>query len=218
LPSAAGGGASSKGALTAFLNLYRLDPTELPAKSLRYVGIEAVTPEGRRAIAARAVAGARAAGVEVLPLSRVGRAYDFVLTTLDGKKVRSRDLRGKVVLIDCWSTACVPCMEKMPALKALYQKHHPGGFEIIGVSLDTDAAKLRKVCQARDLTWPQVLVPADGKKRRLWMEATGGAGVPRLLLIDRAGILQADCPPDLGEEINRLMKEKAEKQKKQLKP
>jgi hypothetical protein len=33
----------------------------------------------------------------------VGEKYDFVLTTRDGVKLRSNDLRGKVVLLDCWS-------------------------------------------------------------------------------------------------------------------
>jgi RNA polymerase sigma factor (sigma-70 family) len=191
--------------------LYVFDQRSLPANRLRYLGIEVLTPEGRQAIAARALERAKAAGVEVLPPSRLGEPYDFALTTLDGKKVRARDLRGKVVLIDCWSTTCSPCMEKMPNLRSLYEKRHREGFEILGVSFDLDAAKVKRVCKEQGLTWPQVLVPADEKRRALWRDAADLAIIPRLLLIDREGILRADCGPDqLEEEIARLLDRPAE--------
>ena len=63
-----------------------------------------LTPEGVQLIARQAFARAQKEGVEVLPPPQVGQRYDFVLTTLDGQKIRSVDLNGKVVLLDCWST------------------------------------------------------------------------------------------------------------------
>ena len=212
LPSANGGGSSpgTNGAWVS-LNFYRLGAKTLPIEKVRYIGVEQLTAEGRKAITDRALQRARKAGMEVLPPGRIGEAYDFILTTLDGKRIRSRDLRGKVVLIDCWSTGCLPCMEKMPKLKQLYDKRHKDGFEIIGVSLDQDAATVEKVCAKKGLTWPQVLVPADDKKRELWIEAAGLAGVPRLLIIDRNGILRADCGPNqLEEEITKWLDLSAE--------
>lgn len=48
------------------------------------------------------------------------------------------------------------------------------------------------------------MLPADERKRELWYEAAGLESVPRLLLIDRQGILRADCGPDqLEQEITR---------------
>jgi RNA polymerase sigma factor (sigma-70 family) len=203
-------GSSTRDGVRLYTGDYLLDPKALPADKVHDVGVEILTPQGRQAITARALGRAKAAGIEVLPPARVGGAYPFTLTAMDGKKLRSRDLRGKVVLIDCWSTTCLPCMEKMPKLKALYAKYHAAGFEVIGVNLDEDARKARKTCESRGLSWPQVFVPADEKTRELWYESAGLAGVPRLLLIDRQGILQADCRPDqLEEEVTRQMERPA---------
>jgi RNA polymerase sigma factor (sigma-70 family) len=86
------------------LNRFRLDPKELPQKAVKRLGVEMLTPEGVQLVARQAVARAKEEGVEVLPPARLGEKYDFVLTTLDGRKVRSADLKGKVVLLDCWSS------------------------------------------------------------------------------------------------------------------
>jgi thiol-disulfide isomerase/thioredoxin len=62
-------------------------------------------------------------------------AGDFQLRTLDGHKVRLSDFRGKVVLINFWTTWCTACVSEMPELIAL-QKKHSENLVIIGVSLD----------------------------------------------------------------------------------
>jgi thiol-disulfide isomerase/thioredoxin len=62
-------------------------------------------------------------------------AGDFALRALDGRRVRLADFRGKVVLINFWTTWCPACVSEMPDLIAL-QKRHLDQLAIIGVSLD----------------------------------------------------------------------------------
>ena len=62
-------------------------------------------------------------------------ADDFELHTLDGRRVRLSDYRGKVLLINFWTTWCTACVGEMPELIAL-QKEHTDNFVIIGISLD----------------------------------------------------------------------------------
>jgi thiol-disulfide isomerase/thioredoxin len=62
-------------------------------------------------------------------------AGDFQLPKLDGGKVRLSDFRGKVVLLNFWTTWCTACVSEMPELIAL-QKKHLDKLVIIGVSLD----------------------------------------------------------------------------------
>ena len=69
------------------------------------------------------------------PEPKLARAADFSLRTLDGRQVRLADLRGKVVLINFWTTWCTACVAEMPELIAL-QKQHGDRLAIIGVSLD----------------------------------------------------------------------------------
>ena len=85
------------------MNRFRLDPAKLPVDKVRRLGVEMLTPEGVQLIARQAIARAKKEGVDLLPPPHVGEKYDFVLTTLDGRRVRSADLKGKVVLLDCWS-------------------------------------------------------------------------------------------------------------------
>ncbi len=63
------------------------------------------------------------------------QAADFALSTLDGKKVSLSDFRGKVVVLNFWTTWCSACVGEMPALVAL-QKEHGENLAILGVSLD----------------------------------------------------------------------------------
>ncbi len=62
-------------------------------------------------------------------------AGDFQLRTLEGKNVRLSDFRGKVVLINFWTTWCTACVSEMPELIAL-QKKNADNLVILGVSLD----------------------------------------------------------------------------------
>jgi thiol-disulfide isomerase/thioredoxin len=186
-----------------------LDTKTLPTGKAVYLGIEMLTAEGKKVQARDAIARARAAGVEVLPFPEGGAVYDFSLTTWDGKAIRGKDLRGKVVLIDCWATWCSPCMAKMPLLKDLYGKYGNGELEIVGVCFDQQAGKAKKAIRTEGLAWSQVLVPADEKIRDLWDKATGMEALPRLLLLDRSGVLRADCGPgDLKDQISKLLQEK----------
>lgn len=69
------------------------------------------------------------------PLPAVIAAGDFELPTLEGRPVRLSDYRGKVVLINFWTTWCPACLSEMPELQAL-QHQHQSNLVVLGVSLD----------------------------------------------------------------------------------
>jgi len=180
---------------------FRLDPKELPASKVCYLGVEGLSAQGRRVVAREAAVRAAKAGVELLPWPEVGQPMDFQLTGLDGKKIRSQDLHGKVVLVDCWSTTCAPCLAKMPKLKSLYTKYHEQGLEIVGVCFDLQADTARKTIARFQLTWPQVLAGPDRTAIEFWHTASGVNALPQLFAIDRSGKLRAQCTPRNFEEV-----------------
>lgn len=80
-------------------------------------------------------------------------------TSVDGKKIDLQDYRGKVVLLDFWSIRCAPCIKEMPHIRALHDKYKAEGFEVIGISAESDKDKERvlEVIQKQGANWPQLL-------------------------------------------------------------
>ncbi len=44
--------------------------------------------------------------------------------------------KGKVVVVDVWSTTCPPCMKEFPGLVALHKQHGPDKVACVSLSLD----------------------------------------------------------------------------------
>lgn len=62
-------------------------------------------------------------------------AADFRLPGLDGSSVRLSDFRGKIVLLNFWTTWCPACLTEIPDLIEL-QKNNTNRLVILGISLD----------------------------------------------------------------------------------
>jgi thiol-disulfide isomerase/thioredoxin len=89
-----------------------------------------------------------------------GEFPGFSFDDLDGTNISLDAYRGKVVLVDFWATWCPPCIVELPNVLAAYQKYHDKGFEIIGISLDKDKARLEDFLEENGMDWPQYF---DGK-------------------------------------------------------
>ena len=80
------------------------------------------------------------------------------------------------------------------------------GFEVVGLNHDWTLEEAKRTIAQQELPWPNVLAPTDKDQRELWLIASGTGALPRLLLIDRDGILRADIlPQELDKEIEKLI-------------
>ena len=104
---------------------------------------------------------------------------------LDGTPISLADYRGKVVLLDFWAVWCGPCLGEIPRIKAVYEKYHDKGFEVIGVSFDEDAAVLREFIKEKEVPWRQIL-DAEGFGGA-FAKRYGIRSIPAPFLIDREG-------------------------------
>ncbi len=110
---------------------------------------------------------------------------DFDAKDLEGKPLSIARFKGKVVLVDFWATWCGPCIAELPNVQAAYDKHRPQGFEIIGISLDSDRAKLDKFLTDKKMTWPQYF---DGQGWQTKLAGTYGVNsIPATYLLDGEG-------------------------------
>ena len=64
--------------------------------------------------------------------------------------------KGNYVLVDFWASWCGPCMKEMPAVKGCWQKYRSKGFEVVGISLDNDAAKWRAAVDGGGYDWKHI--------------------------------------------------------------
>ena len=83
-------------------------------------------------------------------------APDFSTTDLDNKPISLQQYRGKVILLDFWAAWSGFCIGEMLRVKKIYDTYKDQGFDIIGVSLDTDETKLRNYLKKNDIPWRQV--------------------------------------------------------------
>ena len=112
--------------------------------------------------------------------------HDFLSTVdLEGRPISLADYRGKVVLLDFWATWCVPCIAEMPNVRAVYEKYHTKGFEVIGISFDLDETALHKFIKENQLPWRQIF--AGERRRSSVAQKYRIKGIPTQFLIDREG-------------------------------
>lgn len=137
---------------------------------------------------------------------QIGKPLDIRFTALDGREVDLAKLRGKVVLVEFWSTSCAPCVAEMPAVKAVYEKLHKRGFEIIAISLDDKESALRRFIRENEVPWPQHF---DGKGwENEFALRYGVFSIPTMWLVDKRGNLRTENARfDLEQSITRLLEE-----------
>lgn len=125
----------------------------------------------------------------VMPLPpdlRVGQpAPQFTATLLSGESVVfPDDFTGSIVMLDCWATWCGPCIREIPNVKQAYADWHDEGFEILGVSFDSEGQeeKVKDFLDEYELSWAQVFEGAGWENSVA--ELYDVSGIPFVLLVD----------------------------------
>ena len=114
-------------------------------------------------------------------------APDFILPTTDGKTVKLSDLKGKVVIVDFWATWCGPCRRGIPDLIELKKKYGSKGFEIVGVSVDTDTKdEVVPFMKAQKINYPIVY-----GNMNVYQQYGGIRAIPTSFVIDKQGKIVA---------------------------
>ncbi len=136
----------------------------------------------------------------------VGKPFHLAFKAVDGREVDFDKMKGKVVLIDFWATWCMPCVGEIPHVKEAYDQLHAKGFEVVGISLDTEQAKLTKFTAERQMPWPQYY---DGKQwENVYAQKFGITAIPAMWLVDKKGVLRdLNAREDVKTKIEKLLAE-----------
>ena len=113
---------------------------------------------------------------------------DFSATDLDGKPISLQQYRGKVVLLDFWAAWHSFCIGDILNVKKIYDTYKDQGFDVIGVSLDTDETKLRNFLKENNIPWRQIY---SGREKQCPLAQQYDVKSPARWLIHRDGTLIA---------------------------
>ncbi|MGZ3158303.1 MAG: peroxiredoxin family protein [Burkholderiaceae bacterium] len=124
-------------------------------------------------------------GCFFLLFSRLG-APNVTFISLDGEKITSQSLRGKVVLVNFWATSCSTCIHEMPKMVATYNQFKNQGLELVAVAMSYDAPNyVIDYTQTRRLPF-KVAYDANGELAKSF----GGVdGTPTTFVIDKNGVI-----------------------------
>jgi thiol-disulfide isomerase/thioredoxin len=107
----------------------------------------------------------------------------FVVRTLDGRTLRSSDLRGRPLILEFWATWSPPSRAGVRGLSALQARHGSRGLIVLGLSVDDDPApRVLEFARRQRLLFPvamasEAMLDDYGPIRSL----------PTMILIDRRG-------------------------------
>lgn len=111
----------------------------------------------------------------------------FKLKDLNGNDIRLGDFKGKVVLLNFWTTWCGLCKAETPWFSEFQQRQKEAGLVVIGVSMDEEGwAAVRPYMQETALNYRVVLGDEQVAARY-----GGVASLPDTFLIDREGRIAA---------------------------
>ena len=122
---------------------------------------------------------------------------------MKGQPFNWAEYRGKVVLVDFWATWCGPCLKELPNMQKAYAAYHEQGFEIVGISMDEDRAKLDEFLTKNPLPW--TTLHEGGGNVNQTAAYYGISALPAPILVDQNGKVVSMMAQ--GEELNRLLKQ-----------
>ncbi len=139
-------------------------------------------------------------------ISNENLAPNFTLLDTDGNNISLSDYKGKVVIINFWTTWCGPCRYEIPDLVQLYEEYNKD-LIVLGISLDYDGPSVVPQFEERigGVNYP--LLYGDNNISNLY---GGVTGVPTTFIIDRnmqvfKKYLGYRSPDVIEQDINELL-------------
>jgi thiol-disulfide isomerase/thioredoxin len=124
----------------------------------------------------------------------------------DGIKQKLADHKGKVLVLDFWATYCPPCIEEIPHLTELHDKHAADGLTVIGLNVGGDEDKPEIPAFVKKLSIKYALgYPEDDLTTFLF---AGRDAIPQTFVFGRDGKLAANFTgydPQIKDELDKAV-------------
>jgi thiol-disulfide isomerase/thioredoxin len=152
----------------------------------------------------------RKANSALLELDGIGKPLSIQYTSMEGEKIDTSAMKGKVVGIFFWASWCGSCKKAKPGFQEVYERYHDQGLEMVTVSLDsqTQLGQLERTIKQTEFAWP---ISFNGKSWTNPLAVQFGVGsLPTILLIDRQGNLAyTDARTNFEQKVKELIEKPA---------
>ena len=131
------------------------------------------------------------------PSLRNERALNPEVTSAQKQGVLSiEDFRGKFLYIDFWDSYCLPCRDSFPKLNKLRNEFGRYGFEVLGISVDSDPKDALRFVREYKVGFPIVSDPSG-----LTATVNGVEALPTGFLISPEGVILRTLNPFQTNEV-----------------
>lgn len=119
-----------------------------------------------------------------------GPISHFSRKNLKGETINTKELKGKIVLIEFSQVHCPYCKRQLPHLKKLYEKYQDKGFELVGVMGGEPRNMIENYVEKEAIAWPIIEDGPDANQD--WIsDFFDVAEVPFFVMMDPDGNLMA---------------------------
>jgi len=110
----------------------------------------------------------------------------FSAKALDGTVIDISQMKGKVLMIDFWSSWCKPCESEAPILSRTFSKYPHEDIAFVGIAIWDKTDDVEEFLDKFDSTYPTVI-----DKTGVIAIRYGVIGIPEKYFIDRNGSIVA---------------------------
>jgi len=114
------------------------------------------------------------------PFNKDPREVKLQNTT--GRFVRLDDFRGKIVLLNFWTTWCPSCITEMPSMEKLHRKLFGKNFALVTVNIKESAAQVKAFFDKNNLSFAALLDTTGEVSIEFGIRA-----IPTSFIIDKSG-------------------------------
>ena len=112
------------------------------------------------------------------------KASNFTLKNANNKTVNLSDFKGKIVLIDFWSTWCKPCIEQFQYTKTIQEDFGESNVVIINIAIDDDIESWKELMGKKKIEGVHLFAGNQTEKlKELYKINT----LPHYVLVDKNG-------------------------------
>ncbi len=102
-----------------------------------------------------------------------------------------KELKGKVILLDCWTYTCIFCLRTIPVMKRMHQKYGKYGLQVVQAhsaeyNFAADHNNIRQALQRYNIND----IPVAFDTRNKTWEAYGNMYWPKHIIIDHNGFIR----------------------------